>query len=332
MPLFLRLIALVAVFASVFVAVRLITAMALYGHASRRAINRRLALLGQGLDRETVATILRANSPALRPALPGPLGRTIWRLHKTIATADLAIAPQILILLCICACLVLASGILFLAWSARFRITAGVVELVTIVAAAVTIGLPLLVVARLAQKRRKRMEEQFPLALDVFIRALRAGYPVAAAIELLTHEVADPAGSEFGLVADEVTYGADMQDALMRLAERWELEDIRMFVVSLSVQRETGGNLAEILENLLTVIRERSALYLKVRALSSEGRMSGWMLTGLPIFTVVSMFLVNPKFYLDVATDNIFIYGFTILIILYFIGVFAISRIVDIKV
>ncbi len=332
MPDMLRLAAMVAVFVSVFVAVRIAAMMAVHGRAQRQAVNRRLGLLRQGLDRETVVGILRGNRPGSSPAIPGPLGRMLWRLHRMVAMANLRVAPQNLLVMCAGAALALDSGVLFLVWSARIRVTAGVVELVSVVAVAVAVVLPLMVISRMAQKRRKQMEQQFPLALDVFTRALKAGHPIAAAIDLLTREVADPLGSEFGLVADEVTYGAELNDALMRLADRWDLDDIRMFVVSLSVQNETGGNLAEVLENLLRVIRERAALYMKVRALSSEGRMSGWMLTVLPVLTLASMFAVNPRFYLDVAQDSIFTWGFSILMAMYALGVFIISRIVDIKV
>src|SRR5215217_6571535 len=116
------------------------------------------------------------------------------------------------------------------------------------------------------------------------------------------------------------------------MAERWDLADMRMFVVSLSVQSETGGNLAEILQNLSEVIRARASLYMKVRALSSEGRMTGWMLTILPVLTLVGMFLVNPRFYLDVARDPIFVIGFPALFTLYLIGFITIRRMVDLKV
>lgn len=176
------------------------------------------------------------------------------------------------------------------------------------------------------------MEEQFPLALEIFTRALRAGHPIAAAIDLLTKEVEDPLGSEFGIVSDEVAYGAELNDALLDLADRWELEDIRMFVISLSVQSETGGNLAEVLENLTKVIRDRAALFMKVRALSSEGRMSGWMLTVLPVLTFISVFLISPQFYINVSGDSIFLYGFTSLIALYLLGVYIIRRMIDLEV
>jgi tight adherence protein B len=161
---------------------------------------------------------------------------------------------------------------------------------------------------------------------------LRAGHPIAAALDLLTVEMPDPIGTEFGLAVDEVTYGAELRDALQNMAERWDLDDMRMFVVSLSVQNETGGNLAEILENLSKVVRDRHAMLLKVRALSSEGRMTAWMLTILPIFTFVLLFSMKPAFFLDVADDPWFIPGFTALGILYLIGFFIIRKMVDLKV
>ncbi|MFL6830590.1 MAG: type II secretion system F family protein, partial [Sphingomicrobium sp.] len=177
-----------------------------------------------------------------------------------------------------------------------------------------------------------KMQEQFPVALDVFVRGLRAGHPIAAALDLLTVEMPDPIGTQFGLVVDEVTYGAELRDALQSMAERWDLDDMRMFVVSLSVQNETGGNLAEILENLSGVIRERQAMFMKVRALSSEGRMTAVMLTVLPLFTFTLLFLANPSFFLDVADDPVFVPGFVMLTILYLIGFFTIRKMVDLKV
>ena len=134
------------------------------------------------------------------------------------------------------------------------------------------------------------------------------------------------------MVVDAVTYGAELRDALQAMADRWELEDMHMFVVSLSVQSERGGNLAEILDNLSTVIRERHSMFLKVRALSSEGRMTALMLTVLPAFAFAFLFLVNPGFYLDVAGDPAFMPGFLLLIVMYVIGFISIRRMVDLKV
>ena len=213
-----------------------------------------------------------------------------------------------------------------------FAMSTGATLLIVTIAFCASVLLPVLVISAIGQRRRKKVEEQFPISLDVFIRALRAGHPVASAIDLLTKELPDPIGSEYGLVADEVAYGADLADSLAAMAERWDLEDIRMFVVSLSVQTETGGNLAEVLENLASVVRARASLFLKVRALSSEGRMTGWILTILPVAAFVGLFLINPAFYLDVAADPIFIIGFIGLTVMYTIGFIAIRMMINIKV
>jgi tight adherence protein B len=193
-------------------------------------------------------------------------------------------------------------------------------------------GLPMMYFNFRANRMRKKIQDQFPVALDVFVRGLRAGHPISAALELLTVEMPDPIGSQFGIVVDEVTYGADLRDALSAMADRWDLDDMRMFVVSLSVQNETGGNLAEILENLSQVIRERASMMLKVRALSSEGRMTATMLTALPVVAFTLLFLGNPRFYLDVADDPAFVPGYVVLLVMYLVGYFSIKRMVDLKV
>jgi tight adherence protein B len=211
-------------------------------------------------------------------------------------------------------------------------IAIGRIMMVAAFAVAVGAFLPIMFMQFKANRTRKKMQDQFPVALDVFVRGLRAGHPIAAALDLLTVEMPDPIGSQFGIAVDEVTYGAELRDALQNMAERWDLDDMRMFVVSLSVQNETGGNLAEILENLSKVIRERQSMMMKVRALSSEGRMTAIMLTVLPIFTFCLLFTFNPRFFLDVANDPWFIPGFLILIAMYVSGFIMIRRMVDLKV
>ena len=327
-----RLAVLIAVFASIF----LLTQLALSAAARRRAetqeVNKRLTLLRSGLSTDAVRALLRKDAPNRLEPDAGLIARAWFSFQRNVRMAALPIEPRMVLLLSLTAFAGLTAMILFFAWTAEFKITIGVIQLIVLIAGTTAFGVPLLVISHFAEKRFKRMEAQFPVALDVFVRALRAGHPVASAIDLLTHEMDDPIGSEFGLVADEVAYGANLTDALMGMAERWGLEDIRMFVISLSLQSETGGNLAEILGNLSTVIRERHSLYMKVRALSSEGRMTGWMLSVLPVFTLLSMFAVNPGFYFEVATDPIFIYGSISLVLLYFIGLFMIRRMIDLKV
>jgi len=327
-----RLVALVAVFAAVFLISQFVLSGWLNRRARTRAVNRRLALLRDGMDRRAVVSLLRQNQPArLRPGA-GSFERAAFRFQQLVQTSGVALDARAVLALIVFGFLTLGTVLLFVGWAIHAKLSAGLVELVLGTALAGAAGLPLLLLSRLAQRRRRRMEEQFPLALDIFTRGLRAGHPIASAIDLVAGEAEDPLGSEFGMVSDEVAYGAELTDALLGLADRWEIEEIRMFVVSLSVQSETGGNLAEILENLTKVIRERASLFMKVRALSSEGRMSGWMLTALPIFTMLSVFAVSPKFYLDVVDDPIFIYGYVSLILLYAFGVYVIRRMIDLKV
>lgn len=331
-PLYIRLFVLVLLFAAVLLTVEGISSWLRARATTDRVVNRRLKMIAAGFERSTVLSKLRRSDEAVnfdRSTLFGWAGLSVMRvLHG----AGLTFSARTVLTM-----MLAAAGVLFLivmvgGMAAGYALTAGMFVMAAAFAGALGIVLPMMVLTRLAQRRRKKMEEQFPVALDTFVRGLRAGHPIAAALDLLTREMRDPIGSEFGIVVDEVTYGADLRDALQRMAERWNMNEMHMFVISLSVQSETGGNLAEILENLSTVIRERASLFMKVRALSSEGRMTAVMLTALPILAFVGLFLVNPAFYLDVAQERMFIIGFVGLITLYIIGFFTIRRMVDLKV
>jgi tight adherence protein B len=323
---------LLAIFASIFVVSQLLLGAAWESRARNSAVNKRLRMIREGIGREEIVARLRKSSPSDFAHLPPLVRKALNGMQRNIFAAALPFTLNQLLGGMAFLLVLTFVALLFLAVLGGYAIGPGVALLLFALSSCVAIAIPLTVINMIAQRRRKRIEEQFPVALDVFVRALRSGHPIAASIDLLTQEMEDPIGSEFGLVADEVTYGAELADALEAMADRWDLEDMRMFVISLSVQSETGGNLAEILVNLSEVIRARASMYLKVRALSSEGRMTGWMLTVLPIFALVSMFMVNPGFYLDVAGDPIFLIGFPGLIALYFVGLFTIRRMVDLKV
>ena len=168
------------------------------------------------------------------------------------------------------------------------------------------------------------------MALDVFVRGLVQA-PDCGRARLLTVKCPIRSGPSSACRRRSHLRRRPAR-ALQGMAERWNPEDMRMFVVCLSVQAETGGNLAEILENLSKVIRERASMMMKVRALSSEGRLTGIMLTALPALAFTVLFLANPRFYLDVSDDPWFVPGFATLIILYLVGFFTIRRMVDLKV
>ena len=328
----LKALILAAVFGAVLLAVDTLVGWLARSRSEGRAINLRLKLIKAGRTSGEALSLLKRSDSELPDNLPHFLLGAASRFERMLQMAQITMATPRLMLILLLAPLVLLFGMLLLMVAAGIPVGVGQVLLLATFSIVVGSAIPILFLQVRANRLRKKMQDQFPVALDVFVRGLRAGHPVASALDLLTVEMPDPIGSQFGMVVDEVTYGADLRDALHSMAERWDLEDMRMFVVSLSVQNETGGNLAEILESLSKVIRERQSLLLKVRALSSEGRMTAVVLTALPILTFTGLFLLNPPFYLDVANDPAFVPGFTSLIILYMIGFIAIRRMVNIKV
>ncbi len=326
-----RALVLILLFAAIVLLVERVIGAMLISRAGGREVNRRLDAIALGATRSEASVLLRRQIATL-PDLPLFLKRPALAFEKLLMAAKIAMPASRVLVGLLVAPLVLLMLMILATVAAAQPLGIGRVFLLLVASVALGAGLPLFWLQLRAARQRKLFIEQFPVALDVFVRGLRAGHPVASALDLLTTEMPDPIGSEFGLVSDEVTYGADLRDALMTMADRWGVEDVRMFVVSLSVQSETGGNLAEILENLSRVIRERAGLMLKVRALSSEGRITAVMLTVLPVFTFLLLFLLNPPFYLEVADDPAFMPGFVGLIILYVIGFWMIRRMVDLKV
>lgn len=331
-PEMLRLLILIAVFASVLLLSERVISYLRASSSDSSAINKRLRLIARGVSREDVTSILRRPGTQNMMGLPDRFSGPITRIEQALSGAGLAISPaQLLSYLSILTILIFAAviGSVFYFGS---LLNSGKILLAVTFSIALGMGLPLMILSQFANRRRRLMIEQFPIALDVFVRGLRAGHPVSAALELLTTEMNDPIGSEFGIATDEVTYGAELRDALQDMADRCGLEDMQMFVVSLAIQAETGGNLAEILENLSQIIRERAHMMLKVRALSSEGRMTALILTALPVVSFVGLFVSSPSFYLDVAEDPYFIPGFAILLVGFGIGLFWIRKLIDLKV
>ncbi len=173
-----------------------------------------------------------------------------------------------------------------------------------IVASAVA-SLPFFYVLRRRQKRLEKFEEQLPEALDLIGRALRAGHAFPSALKMVGDEMSDPIANEFRIAFDEVNYGISMQAALTNLAVRVPSMDLRYFVIAVLIQRETGGNLSEILGNISTIIRDRLKLLGKIRVLSAEGRLSAWILGLLPFATGFIIYLINPTFIGVLWTDSI---------------------------
>lgn len=327
-----KALVLACIFGAVLLAVESLVSWLASSRTEGKAINLRLKLIGQGRPRDETMMLLRRRASAIPVWLPTMFRSLAERLERTLIAAQVTIPTGRLMLAILLAPIAIFFFILLLMALMGAPVAFGRLLMIAVFAGVVGAFLPIMFLQFKANRTRKKMEEQFPVALDVFVRGLRAGHPIAAALDLLTVEMPDPIGSEFGVVVDEVTYGAELRDALQAMAERWDLDDMRMFVVSLSVQSETGGNLAEILENLSKVIRDRHSMMMKVRALSSEGRMTAIMLTVLPVLSFAVLFIAQPRFYLDVADDPAFLPGFVTLIIMYAIGFITIRKMVDLKV
>lgn len=151
-------------------------------------------------------------------------------------------------------------------------------------------------VAHRRQQRIERIERQFPQALDLMSRAMRAGHAFASAVRMVAEELPDPLGQDFRILFDEMNYGVPANTALANLAERVPLPDVSYFVVAVMIQRESGGNLAELLDKIAAIVRERLKLHGEIRTLSAEGRLSAVILTALPFAVAAVVNLVNPKF------------------------------------
>ncbi|MFM0042253.1 type II secretion system F family protein [Paraburkholderia sediminicola] len=168
--------------------------------------------------------------------------------------------------------------------------------LLTAVLAGVLGLLPAMILRRKRAKRVLQLERQLPDAADLIARALRAGHSFPAALGMVGEELPDPLGGEFALVFDEVNYGVSMNDALLNMVNRVPVDDLRYFVIAVLIQREAGGNLAEILGSISSIIRERLKLLGKVRVLSAEGRLSAWVLGVLPFAILGLLSMLNPGY------------------------------------
>jgi len=191
---------------------------------------------------------------------------------------------------------------------------------------------PLMVVAWRRKRRMRKFEERFPEALDLLGRAVRAGHAFTTGLEIVSKESAEPVAGEFRACFEEQNFGLPMRDALLNMAERIPLVDVRFFVTALLVQKETGGNLAEILDELARVIRDRFRIYREVQVKTAQGRLTAVILIALPIFMLIALEMVNPSYVRVLFNDPL---GPTLLgvaAVMQLIGSIVIWRIVHIEV
>ena len=191
--------------------------------------------------------------------------------------------------------------------------------------------LPLGVLKFKAGKRNAALGHQLPQALDIIVRSLEAGHPVPAAVALVGREMADPIGTEFGMAADEIAYGATLEKAVERMSERCQHGDVDLFAATVRLQERTGGNLTGLLKLNANTVRDRHKMRLKIKAASSEGRASAMILTSAPFIAVGMIMLISPKFYGDVINEPVVKYGLGIVLFWIFLGNVIMRRMIDMR-
>ncbi|MCB1735013.1 MAG: type II secretion system F family protein [Gammaproteobacteria bacterium] len=163
--------------------------------------------------------------------------------------------------------------------------------------------IPHLILNRKIATRRAELLDKVPDALDLIVRSLKAGLPISQSMQAVAQELKGPLAEEFQAIVDTTRLGTDMEDALWEAARRIGLPDFRFFAISIAVQRQTGGNLAETLENLAEIVRKRRGLHLKIRALSSEARASAYIIGSLPFIMVALLYVLNRDYIMTLFTD-----------------------------
>ncbi len=263
------------------------------GASYRKNINRRLKLLRNEPNRENILVQLRKER-GLTGAGNYRLG--LEALNKLVLQSGLTVGLGKILLI------IPFGGVASFALGFFWR---GDLIQALLIALFCTTALPYLVLRILRARRQRAFGAQFADGLDMIVRSLRAGHPVPIALSMVAREMPDPIGSEFGIVVDEITYGADLETALRNLFFRIGQDDLPLFVTAVAIQGSTGGNLGEILENLSSVIRQRFKMRRKIRALAAEGRASALILSSLPIAMFLIIQMVAPDFYASVWDESI---------------------------
>ena len=198
-------------------------------------------------------------------------------------------------------------------------------------ALAAGVGGPIAYLKVMAGRRAKALGFQLPQALEIIVRSLEAGHPVPTAINLVGREMVDPIGTEFGMAADEIAYGATMEQAIARMSERCQHPDVDLFAATVRLQEKSGGNLTGLLKLNAATVRDRHKMRLKIKAASSEGRASAMILTSAPFVAMGFIMISSPHFYGDVIHEPIVKYGLGVLGVWMFIGNMVMRRMIDMR-
>jgi tight adherence protein B len=253
------------------------------------ARNRRMRLVKQGATTEEVLQqLFHAESRGRRFGMPD--------VRKSLRTAGISASPLVFYL----AALVLGATVFLAARRYMPDLQAAGFSV------AFALMLPFAVLNALKRKRMEKLVSQLPDALDLMARGLRVGHPLNVTVQSVATDMSDPIGTEFGLIQDQVAYGTEIVDAFADFAERTDVEDTRYLAVSVGIQHGTGGNLGRVLGVLSQVIRDRATMKRKIHAISSEGRLSAFILSLLPFGIFGSIMTSSPSYYTEVMDDPMF--------------------------
>jgi len=196
----------------------------------------------------------------------------------------------------------------------------------------VAIGLPHLVIGFLIKKRLAKFNTNFPDAIELMVRGLRSGLPITETLGIVAGEIKGPVGNEFRSVSDKMKIGRTMEAALQETADRMGTPEFQFFVITLAIQRETGGNLAETLSNLADVLRKRAQMKLKIKAMSSESKASAYIVGSLPFIVFALVWMVNPSYMTGFFTDQRLMVAGVGGLIWMSIGVFIMAKMVNFEI
>ena len=284
-------------------------------------VNRRLEMLEKGTRREEVLEKLRKEMQQHMDAKSIPLYSL---LSEKAQKAAIAFTPTQLIML--------MGGLGVIAFLGLTIGTQTDVAVRAMLSVGIGIGAVYFWVASKAGKRMGMIEEQLPDAVELMVRSLRVGHPFTNAISIVSKEIQDPLASEFGVIADESAYGRDVGEALKDMAERLDMQDLRFLAVAVTIQQQSGGNLAEILDGLAKVIRARFRLFRRVKAITAEAKWSGKFLSAFPVVALIVINVSDPNYYDAVMDHPYFVPACFLVGIFLAVNLFVMRVLTDIKV
>ncbi len=259
-------------------------------------VNRRLEMLEKGTRREEVLDKLRKEMQQHMNAKSIPMYSLLAEKAQKAAIAFTP--PQLLMIM---------GGLSVFAFLALTIGTETETPVRALMSVGIGVGGVYFWVSAKANKRMGMIEEQLPDAVELMVRSLRVGHPFTNAITIVSKEIQDPLASEFGVIADEAAYGRDIGEALKDMAERLDMQDLRFLAVAVTIQQQSGGNLAEILAGLARVIRARFRLFRRVKAITAEAKWSGKFLSAFPILALIVINVGDPTYYDEVKETPMFI-------------------------